>query len=163
MSKEEIKKIIEDFLSKTTFHIDRIDTQINDDDGSLWFVVRSNDSNLFIGKNGETLEAFNHILRKIIENKIKDTPLPYSIILDVNEYQKKKTENIKQVAHMMAERARFYKASVAIDPMNAFERRIIHTFLEKHKDLKTESEGFGPTRHVVIKYIGEISGEMSNI
>ncbi len=154
MTKDEIKKIIEEFLEKTTFHIDRIDVETKEDDGSVWFVVRSNDSKLFIGKNGETLEAFNHIFRKLVESRATETPLPFSVLLDVNDYQKKKTENIKQIAHMMAERARFYKASVNIDPMNAFERRIIHTFLESYKDIKTESEGDGPTRHVVIKYLG---------
>jgi len=54
---------------------------------------------------------------------------------------------------MMAERARYFKSNIEIDPMPAFERRIIHMFLEGIKDIKTESEGYGPTRRVVIKYV----------
>lgn len=55
---------------------------------------------------------------------------------------------------MMGERARYFKSSVEVDPMSAFERRVVHEFLSNASDLKTESMGFGPTRRVVIKYIG---------
>jgi len=78
-----------------------------------------------------------------------------SFFIDVNGYQKKRFENLKNIAHMMAERARYFKSNIEIDPMPAYERRIIHLFLEKNKDIKTESEGFGKDRRVVIKYIGE--------
>ena len=56
---------------------------------------------------------------------------------------------------MMAERARYFKNDIEIDPMPSYERRIIHMFLEGANDIKTESEGYGPTRRVVIKYINE--------
>jgi spoIIIJ-associated protein len=121
----------------------------------VWFAVVSNDSKLIIGKNGETLEAFNHIARKIVEQKEGYGGAHTSFVVDVNDYQKKKTESIKTIAHMMAERARFFKASVEIEPMNAFERKIVHTFLESAKNIKTESVGQGPSRHVVIRYIEE--------
>ena len=57
---------------------------------------------------------------------------------------------------MMSERARYFKSNVEVDPMSAFDRRVVHEFLSNMPDLKTESMGFGPTRRVVIKYIGEI-------
>ncbi len=63
-------------------------------------------------------------------------------------------ESIRAVAHMMSERARYFKSSVEIDPMPAFDRRVVHEFLAQAPDLKTESIGFGPTRRVVIKYVG---------
>jgi predicted RNA-binding protein Jag len=56
------------------------------------------------------------------------------------------------MAHIMAERARYFKSNVEIDPMNPFERRIIHEFLADEKDLKTESTGLGLSSRVVIKY-----------
>ena len=58
---------------------------------------------------------------------------------------------------MMAERARYFKSSVEVDPMPAFERRIVHEFLSDAIDLKTESTGFGAKRRVVIKYVGALS------
>ena len=56
---------------------------------------------------------------------------------------------------MMAERAKFFKSSVPLDPMNGYERRIIHTFLEKDKNIITDSEGVGKDRHIVIKFVEE--------
>lgn len=155
MQTDEIKKIIEEVVSRTALTYDSIDHSIDEMDGAVWFLIKSPDSKLFIGKNGETLEALNHLIRKIVENRFRATPLPHSVVVDVNEYQKKKTDNIKAIAHMMAERARFFKASVSIDPMSAFERKIVHTFLENSKNITTESSGQGPARHVVIKYVEE--------
>ena len=63
---------------------------------------------------------------------------------------------MRAIAHMMAERARYFKSNIEVDPMSAFERRIVHEFLADATDLKTESEGYGPNRRVVIKYIGTI-------
>ena len=63
---------------------------------------------------------------------------------------------MQATAHMMAERARYFKSNIEVDPMSAFERRIIHEFLSDATDLKTESMGEGPQRRVVIKYIGSI-------
>ena len=57
---------------------------------------------------------------------------------------------------MMAERARYFKSSVAVDPMPPHERRIVHEFLAEMPDLETESEGTGDKRHIVIKYKGDI-------
>ena len=53
---------------------------------------------------------------------------------------------------MMAERARFFKSRVELDPMNAFERRIVHEYVSQHKDLSSESAGVGKGRRVVISY-----------
>ena len=76
------------------------------------------------------------------------------IFVDINGYQKKQFDALRATAHMMAERARYFKSSISIDPMSAFERRIVHMFLQDQNDLQTESEGVGSDRHVVIRYIG---------
>ena len=78
------------------------------------------------------------------------------LIVDINDFQKKHIENIRAVAHMMSERARYFKSNIEVDPMSAFERRIIHEFLSEANDLKTESMGAGRDRRVVIKYVGAI-------
>jgi len=100
----------------------------------------------------------NHLVRRILESKLPEGSEDQgpSILIDIGGFQKKRVENVKAIAHMMAERARYFKSSIEVDPMPAFERRIIHEFLSEATDLKTESTGFGPSRRVVIKYIGEI-------
>jgi spoIIIJ-associated protein len=152
MNNETFQKVIEDILSVANFPVEEVRSFFNEEDGATWYTIRTNDSHLLIGKNGETLEALNHLIRKIIENKVRDTgPIPL-LTIDINDFQKKKNENLKTIAHMMAERARFFKSSVEVDPMSSYERKVIHTFLSHMKDIKTESVGEGHSRRVVISY-----------
>lgn len=155
--KDKIKEIIEEIFKKASCTISKC--EFINDDGMFWCMIETPDSHFMIGKEGETLRSINHIVQRILEKdaiKEQDDNLP-RIFIDINNYQKKHFDNLKTIAHMMAERARYFKSNIELDPMSAFERRVIHMFLENTKDLKTESEGFGPSRRVVIKYIGENS------
>ena len=69
---------------------------------------------------------------------------------------KKRVDNVKAVAHMMSERARYFKSNIEVDPMSAFERRVVHEFLSNATDLKTESVGFGPTASGYKIYWGKL-------
>ncbi len=145
-----IKETIEEIFKLTACEISRF--EIKDEMGILWCEIETPDSRFLIGKDGETLRSLNHLVQKVLEKKT--TTDVHSFILDINGYQKKKIDNLKNMAHMMSERAKYFKSNIEIDPMPAFERRIIHLFLENEKDIKTESEGEGPNRRVVLKYIG---------
>lgn len=149
----EIKKIVEEFLQKTSFDFSTVSSDLDMDSGSFTFSTESKDSNILIGKNGETIQAINYLIKRIVENKFKENTPRLSV--DINNYQKSKIEKIKTTAHMMSERARFFKSKVALEPMNPFERRIVHEYVSGHKDLKSESEGFGTMRHIVISYVKE--------
>ena len=92
----------------------------------------------------------NYLIKRILDHKYKEnTP---HIIIDINNYQKEKIERIKTMAYMMAERARFFKSKVELEPMNSFERRIVHEFVSKQSDLISESTGIGSSRRVVLVY-----------
>ena len=148
---EEIKKTITQFINNIPVVCENINFSVDEKTGSIWCALSTKDSSLLIGYRGETLSALNTIARKIIEKQHgEDTP---TLMIDINDYHKKKVENIKTTAHVMAERARFFKNNISLDPMNSFERRVVHEFISGTKDLKTRSEGFGPTRHIVIEYI----------
>ncbi|MFA7000180.1 MAG: R3H domain-containing nucleic acid-binding protein [Candidatus Paceibacterota bacterium] len=151
MDQELIKSIIENIFTHTACTISKCELSL--EDGMLWCMIETPDSRFMIGREGETLRSLNHLVRKIAE-KASGTEEISNIFVDVNGYQKKRFDNLKNIAHMMAERARYFKSNIEIDPMPANERRIIHMFLEKIPDIKTESEGYGPERRVVIKYIG---------
>ncbi|MBP7006571.1 MAG: hypothetical protein KBC44_00125 [Candidatus Pacebacteria bacterium] len=161
MNSNEILNLIREILSKLGLEDSNVAIQEETSlgkDNALWFAVESPSSYAFLGRGGEALFAFNHLVKKIVENKTKEEDrenLP-EFIIDINGFQKKRIENLHAIAHMMAERARYFKSSVEIDPMPAFERRIVHEFLSNEQDLKTESEGTGPNRRVVIKYLGSI-------
>lgn len=165
MNNTEIQNLIKELVEKTTIPVTTI--SINEDDKkTTWFSVEVSQPYHFLGRGGEALFALNHLVKKIIEAKtiLKDEDgvvLPTvnnmpAILIDINGFQKKHIENIHAIAHMMAERARYFKSNIEVDPMPAFERRIVHEFLSEAQDLKTESEGVGLSRRVVIKYIGTI-------
>ena len=150
MSQILVKNKIEEFIKKADFTIDSCD--VIDEDGTLWCNIRTQDSRFLIGKDGETLRSFNHLIKKMIEKELGEEQCP-EIMIDVNGYQKKRMDTLKATAHMLAERARYFKSNIEADPMTAFDRRIIHMHLENQKDILTESIGEGLNRKVVIKYI----------
>jgi spoIIIJ-associated protein len=163
MNRNEIQNLIRELIEKTTIPMNNIAVS-EDEAGTVWFSVETDHPHFFLGRKGEGLFALNHLVRKIIEvrqaasqeapEEEKKNNLP--ILLDINGFQKKRIENVRAIAHMMAERARYFKSNIEVDPMPAFERRIVHEFLAEASDLKTESVGEGAVRRVVIKYIGGI-------
>ena len=161
MDKQEIQNLIKELIEKTTVKLSGISIT-EDNPKNIWISVEVNEPHFFISHEGEGLQALNHIVRRIVENKnptpllVKERGEEISILVDINGFQKKRVENIRAIAHMMSERARYFKSNIEVDPMSSFERRIVHEFLSLATDLKTESVGFGPARRVVIKYTGTI-------
>lgn len=154
MNRSDIEKSIHDLFRATNLTIDEVVVKDDEDTGMVWFSIRTSEPELFIGRNGETLQAWNHIVRKMIEKQLTGAETFTEILIDVNDYQKKKVDSLKTIAHMMAERARFFKSSVDVEPMSPYERKIIHSYLANKNDVTTESAGEGRDRHVVIKYVG---------
>lgn len=144
---QEIQNYIEQLIRTLGFSFESIDFDVTDT-GTRIFRLKTNDSRDLIGRDGETLQSLNHLLKRFVEKNGQDQ----HVLLDINDYHEKKIEKIKVVAHMMAERARFFKSSVELDPMNAFERHVVHEYIQNQDDLETESTGFGKERRVVIKY-----------
>lgn len=168
MKKEDIKDLIKGLVEKTGVVLREISVT-EDGPKNIWVSVEVGEPHLFISREGEGLHALNHLVHRIIEKNLSLTPLlikergegvrsesGLGVVIDINGFQKKRVENVRAIAHMMGERARYFKSNIEVDPMSAFERRIVHEFLSNAIDLKTESTGFGPTRRVVIKYIGGI-------
>lgn len=149
-----IKSTIENIFTHTGCAVSKC--EISMDGRIIWCAIETPDSRHMIGRDGETLRSLNHLVRKMVEKNVSEEESS-NIFVDVNGYQKKRFDNLKSIAHMMAERARYFKSSVLIDPMPAQDRRIIHMFLENQNDIKTESEGYGPSRRVVIKYIEPVN------
>jgi spoIIIJ-associated protein len=160
MTKEEIQNLIKDLIEKTAVKITEISVT-EDGPRNIWVSVEVNEPHFFISREGEGLHALNHLVHRIIESKTPPTldanePHGLGIVIDINGFQKKHVDSVRAVAHMMSERARYFKSNIEFDPMSAFERRIVHEFLSEANDLKTESVGMGSSRRVVIKYTGAI-------
>lgn len=117
-----------------------------------WYQIKTEEQGIFLNKEAEVLESLNHIVKRLTEN---DEQTDISVVLDIDNYKRKKIEDLRETADLMAKRAIFLKSEVQFEPMNSYERRILHVFLEKNKDIKTESIGFGRDRRVVIRYLGQ--------
>ncbi|MHA1747419.1 MAG: Jag family protein [Promethearchaeota archaeon] len=142
-----IKTLIETILDKMGI---LASVRFLENSNGLQFHIKTEDGGILIGENGQNLIALNHIVKRLIEKNYKeDKPLQFS--LDINNYQAKKAEELRSLARMSAQRARFFKKEIAMQPMTSYERRIIHTALAEYPDITTESTGEVPYRRVVIK------------
>lgn len=146
------KKTIEDILSLLDVSYEL--TIVNDESiGTTCFQIKTEDPHILIGHEGAHLAALSHIIKRIADKTSSNTKEQASFMVDVNNYQGRKTDELKNKATMLAERARYFKSDVEMSPMSPYERMIIHSSLSNTKDIKTESVGEGRTRRVVIKYI----------
>lgn len=147
---EKIKKIACDFFSKTGTVNFEIKVTETPGDESLNIGLLTDDAGFYIGEKGRNIGAFETALRIIMKKNFGEIP---NFHLDINNYRGLKEGSLKELAKKAAHRARFYKKDVALESMSAYDRRIIHTELAVHPDIKTESIGEGKERRVVVKYI----------
>lgn len=104
---------------------------------------------ILIGKHGQTLDALQY-LTNLTTNQGEETR--HFIMLDVENYRQRREETLKQLAVRLAGRVKRSGEKVVLEPMNGYERKIIHVALQNEAHVRTESEGEDPYRHVVIYY-----------
>ena len=105
---------------------------------------------ILIGYRGETLDALQYLLSLVVNRQNKDVEYK-KVILDTENYRQKREETLIRLANRLAYKARRYNKSITLEPMNPYERRIIHSALQDHPDVGTHSEGDEPYRKVVIE------------
>lgn len=116
------------------------------------------DLSMLIGKNGQNLSAFDHIARLLVNRSlgVAAGQSPVNFIVDINDYRKSRTNYLVDVARNVAKRVIQTQKAEALLPMNAYERRLVHTELASFKELQTESIGQEPRRRIVVKPQSEI-------
>jgi len=112
------------------------------------YVIYSDNDALLIGKNGKNLTALSTVVSQHLN---KELGRNYKFILDINAYKEKRDKNLERLAKRIAREVGTTKVEAKLDPMNSYERRIIHNALTNSKRVYTESEGEEPNRYVVIK------------
>ena len=138
--------------------------------GQNIFSIQIEDGRALIGMRGDTVSALDMLVKKIVEKKLGDTRRKTTstssesdseagimvegphFLVDVNDYRAKQIKDLQNKALMMAERARSFQYDVELTPMSSYERLIIHTTLQDAPNIKTESQGEGRNRRVVIRY-----------
>ena len=102
-----------------------------------------------IGRRGETLDAIQHLTNYVV-NRGSDKHMQISV--DAESYRAKREESLVRLAEKMAAKVIKYKRSMALEPMNSYERHIIHAALQDYEGVTTSSTGSEPNRRVVVSY-----------
>lgn len=110
--------------------------------------ISSTDMGIIIGKRGNTLDAIQYLLSLAIN---KENENYIRVVLDTQGYRAKREETLIRLAHRMAEKTKYSKRPVKLEPMNPYERRIIHSSLQNTEGIVTYSEGNEPYRRIVIQ------------
>lgn len=143
----EIRSFLTGLLEKMGTEAD-IEIKARDNKG---IVVNLSGPNMgsVIGRRGETLDAIQHLTNYVI-NRGNDKHMHISV--DAEQYRAKREESLVRLAEKMAAKVIKYKRSMALEPMNSYERHIIHTALQNYEGVSTSSTGTEPNRRVVVSY-----------
>ncbi|MEX2008365.1 MAG: R3H domain-containing nucleic acid-binding protein [Candidatus Spechtbacterales bacterium] len=132
---------------------------VHEEDDRFFVDIFVNEPQNLIGERGTSLASLQMVMRLIAAKKYRPD---IRLDIDVNGYKKKRAEFIKDMAHQARKQVLSRRAPVALEPMTAFDRRVIHTTLASFADVSTGSEGMGPGRHVVVSPQQHEGGEHSS-
>ena len=136
-----------------------IDAQIDisrRDNGGINVNLSGSGMGAIIGRRGETLDAIQHLTNYVVN---RDSDKHMHISVDAENYRAKREESLTKLAEKMAEKAIKYKRSMALEPMNSYERHVIHTALQNYAGVTTSSTGVEPNRRVVVSYVRPEPGD----
>ena len=152
---EEIKEVedrarvfLHDVFASMNLGEVEITSKYNTADGSLEEDFEGEDMGILIGKRGQTLDSLQY-LTSLVVNKGKANYI--RVKLDTEDYRKRRKETLENLARGIAYKVKKTRKTVVLEPMNPYERRIIHSALQGNKFVETVSEGEEPYRHVVVK------------
>ena len=120
------------------------------DNGGINVNLSGSGMGAIIGRRGETLDAIQHLTNYVVN---RDSDKHMHISVDAENYRAKREESLAKLAEKMAEKAIKYKRSMALEPMNSYERHVIHTALQNYEGVTTSSTGVEPNRRVVVSYV----------
>lgn len=148
--KNDVEDNIREFLSKV-FETMELEVEIlidKNEEGSTFNVeLKGDDMGVLIGKRGQTLDSLQY-LTNLAVNKQSESYVKVKI--DTEDYRKRRRETLENLAKNIAYKVKRTKRPVSLEPMNPFERRVIHSVLQNDKFVTTHSEGEEPYRHVVV-------------
>ncbi len=149
ITKSELNKEIKDFLYKIVKDMGfDCNIETKNRDTQLIYNIISSTSSVLIGKNGKTIDALQTLASQMVSTKYNTF---YKFTVDVNDYKNQRKSRLEKLAKYTAKDVAKSKQPVSLEPMNSYERRIIHNVLTNSKDVITQSEGEEPNRYVVIK------------
>jgi spoIIIJ-associated protein len=148
----DVSEIGRDILKEllNSLNINGANIEIRVRDGQIKYEIFSHNNSLLIGKRGHILDSIQTYVRQAIYNAVD---LYVNVTVDIEKYKEKQNYFLEKKVKKIARDVTLSKVAVKLDPMNSYERKIIHSALQGFKYIETTSEGEEPNRCIVIKYI----------
>lgn len=150
--KDTLEDIVQEFLDNL-FKVMEIETVVdisyNEEDKTMDINLTGPEMGVLIGKRGQTLDALQKIAQSVVNKHSEEF---VRVKLDTENYRARRKDTLENLAKNIAYKVKRTKKSVVLEPMNPYERRIIHSALQNDKYVNTRSEGEEPFRRVVIYY-----------
>ena len=144
---ETCRKFVQDVLE--AMHMEDVQVTASvDEEGALAINMDGKDMGILIGKRGQTLDSLQYLTNRVA-NKMQSGYV--RVKLDTEDYRNRRKETLENLARSIAYKVRKTRKPVSLEPMNPYERRIIHSALQGNRYVETYSEGNEPYRHVVVK------------
>ena len=125
-------------------------TSVVDEEGALSINMEGSNMGILIGKRGQTLDSLQYLTNRVA-NKMQDGYV--RVKLDTEDYRRRRKETLENLAKNIASKVKRTRRSVSLEPMNPYERRIIHSALQSDSAVSTHSEGEEPYRRVVVTLV----------
>lgn len=141
-----VKEFLNNVFNAMNMSVEII-TNLDEVNNNLDIELKGEDMGVLIGKRGQTLDSLQYLI-SLVANKNSDNYL--RIKLDTEDYRKRRKETLENLAHNIAYKVKRTRRQVSLEPMNPYERRVIHSALQNDKYVITHSEGEEPYRRVVV-------------
>ena len=149
VKKEDVLEYIKELIKSITKYMGlTVNMEVKKRDDNVTISLYSDNNAILIGKDARTLNALTTVIKQAVFNQIGTY---YNFVLDVSEYKEKQQYFIERAAKKTAKEVARTKVEAKLEPMNSYERRIVHNVLTNFRGVYTESEGVEPHRYVVIK------------
>ena len=155
-AKEDRAERVETFLSGLLSRMGvEADMEVSEGDEAINVTMSGKDPGALIGRRGETLDAIQHLTNYVIN---RGSSSRIRVNLDAENYRQRRNETLESLAARTAGKVMKYRRNMTLDPMNAYERHVIHSALQSYENISTYSVGNEPNRRIVVAY-GKGNGE----
>ena len=141
-----VKKFLGDIFGAMNMTVN-INVEVKEEEETVNINLTGDDMGLLIGKRGQTLDSLQYLVRLVVNKEFGGY---LKVKLDTENYRERRKETLESLAKNIAYKVKRTRRSVTLEPMNPYERRIIHSTLQNDKFVATKSEGEEPFRHVVV-------------
>lgn len=141
-----LNQLLSDIFSAMNMNVEIL-IQVNEESHNIEVDLKGDEMGILIGKRGQTLDSLQLLVNNAVHKRFD---IYYKVKLDTENYRVRRKETLENLAKNIAYKVKRTKSPVVLEPMNPFERRVIHSALQNDRYVVTHSEGEDPFRHVVV-------------